>query len=389
MATLCQERSRARYARRTLVAATYPQLYPQNPTHGARGTVRTDVKPPAGRAIRLPLANGAPPGASTTPTLEGVGEPVNGSIHNLWIGLWDEWGPTGVLLWTGCWVAVHERVADGLKGVLTCGFGQRRCGYARSRTSAAASFSWPAPSPCCPACAAGGFSSCAGCGRVSPAGANRRYGARVTRSANPRAQPTATSTAATASASSAALRAGTTVEVRRSARRRRTVSAYRDGDRTIVLLPARLSRAEEEEWIDVMLERLVKQEQRSLGRAARSDADLARRATELSRRYLRGVPQPVSVRWVSNQGSRWGSCTPVDGAIRLSDRLVGMPPWVIDYVLVHELAHLIEIGHGPAFTRLVDGFPKAERARGYLLGVVAGAGWASSDESSGGPSGLW
>ena len=179
------------------------------------------------------------------------------------------------------------------------------------------------------------------------------------------------------------------MEVRRSARRRRTVSAYRDGDRTIVLLPARLSRAEEEEWIDVMLERLVKQEQRSIGRAARSDADLAHRATELSRRYLRGVPQPLSVRWVSNQGSRWGSCTPVDGAIRLSDRLVGMPPWVIDYVLVHELAHLIEIGHGPAFTRLVDGFPKAERARGYLLGVVAGAGWASSDESSGGPTGLW
>jgi len=167
------------------------------------------------------------------------------------------------------------------------------------------------------------------------------------------------------------------------------VSAYRDGDRTIVLLPARLSRAEEEEWIDVMLERLVKQEQRSIGRAARSDADLARRATELSRRYLGGVPKPVSVRWVSNQGSRWGSCTPVDGAIRLSDRLVGMPPWVTDYVLVHELAHLIEIGHGPAFNRLVDAFPKAERARGYLLGVVAGAGWAAADESGEGPSGLW
>jgi predicted metal-dependent hydrolase len=160
-----------------------------------------------------------------------------------------------------------------------------------------------------------------------------------------------------------------------------------------VLLPARLSRAEEEEWIDVMLERLVKQEQRSLGRAARSDADLAHRAAELSRRYLGGVPRPVSVRWVSNQGSRWGSCTPIDGAIRLSDRLVGMPPWVIDYVLVHELAHLIEIGHGPAFARLVDAFPKAERARGYLLGVVAGAGWAPAQPTSGeaddGPNGLW
>jgi hypothetical protein len=58
-----------------------------------------------------------------------------------------------------------------------------------------------------------------------------------------------------------------------------------------------------------------------------------------------------------------------------------MPGWVVDYVLVHELAHLIEIGHGPRFYRLVDAFPKAERARGYLLGVVAGAGWAAEPDA--------
>ena len=84
---------------------------------------------------------------------------------------------------------------------------------------------------------------------------------------------------------------------------------------------------------------------------------------------------------MTNQGSRWGSCTPVDGTIRLSDRLATMPGWVVDYVLVHELAHLIEIGHGPRFYRLVDAYPKAERARGYLLGVVAGAGWAAEPDA--------
>jgi hypothetical protein len=145
-----------------------------------------------------------------------------------------------------------------------------------------------------------------------------------------------------------------------------------------VLLPARMSRAEEARWVDVMLERLAKQERRSAGRAARGDADLGKRADELSRQFLGGVPKPASVRWVSNQGSRWGSCTPVDGTIRLSDRMATMPSWVIDYVLVHELAHLIEFGHGPRFHRLVDAFPKAERARGYLLGVIAGAGWAEA-----------
>jgi predicted metal-dependent hydrolase len=171
------------------------------------------------------------------------------------------------------------------------------------------------------------------------------------------------------------------VEVRRSARRRRTVSAYRDGDRTIVLLPARMSRAEEQRWIAIMLERLATQERRSARRASRGDVELGRRAAELSRQYLGEVPKPKSVRWVKNQGSRWGSCTPADGTIRLSDRLATMPGWVVDYVLVHELAHLIEIGHGPRFYRLVDAFPKAERARGYLLGVVAGAGWAAEPDA--------
>lgn len=164
------------------------------------------------------------------------------------------------------------------------------------------------------------------------------------------------------------------VEVRRSARRRRTVSAYRDGDRTIVLLPARMSRADEARWVDVMLARLEAQERRRGGRASRGDAELEARAGELARRYFDGATKPSSVRWVSNQGARWGSCTPADATIRLSDRLRAAPAWVIDYVLVHELAHLLEPGHGPRFQALVDRYPKAERARGYLLGVTAAGG---------------
>jgi predicted metal-dependent hydrolase len=118
----------------------------------------------------------------------------------------------------------------------------------------------------------------------------------------------------------------------------------------------------------------------------------------LSRRFLAGLAVPSSVRWVSNQGSRWGSCTPVDGSIRLSDRLSGMPEWVVDYVLVHELAHLLEIGHGPRFQALVSHYPKAERARGYLLGVTAAPGGPPSrpadtdeltDVGDEGPNALW
>jgi predicted metal-dependent hydrolase len=157
------------------------------------------------------------------------------------------------------------------------------------------------------------------------------------------------------------------VEVRRSRRRRSTVAAYREDDRVVVMIPARMSRAEEQEWVATMLARL----ERSERRRRPSDATLMRRARDLNARYLDGAATPGTVRWVDNQNSRWGSCTPADRAIRLSRRLEGMPGWVIDYVLVHELAHLIEVGHTARFWRLVDRYPKAERAKGFLEGVAA------------------
>jgi predicted metal-dependent hydrolase len=95
------------------------------------------------------------------------------------------------------------------------------------------------------------------------------------------------------------------------------------------------------------------------------------RAAALNERYLGGCATPASVRWVDNQLTRWGSCTPADRSIRLSTRLQGLPPWVVDYVLVHELAHLVEVGHTAAFWSLVDRYPKAERARGFLEGYAA------------------
>ena len=160
---------------------------------------------------------------------------------------------------------------------------------------------------------------------------------------------------------------GPVVEVRRSRRRRRTVAAYREDDKVVVLIPARLTRAEEKEWVATMLKRLEKSEKRRRP----TDANLQRRARDLSQRYLDGLARPEVVRWVENQSSRWGSCTPSDKSIRLSARLQGMPGWVIDYVLVHELAHLLEAGHTPVFWDWVNRYPKAERAKGFLEGVAA------------------
>lgn len=169
------------------------------------------------------------------------------------------------------------------------------------------------------------------------------------------------------------------VEVKRSARRRRTVSAYREGDRIVVMIPGRFTRAEEAEWVAKMVARLDTGTQARRGRN-RTDAALARRAADLCERYLDGKAHPASVRWVPVMRTRWASCTPVDRTIRLSERLREMPTWVQDYVLVHELAHLIEPGHSPRFWALVERYPRTERARGYLDGISAAAHLPIADD---------
>ena len=162
------------------------------------------------------------------------------------------------------------------------------------------------------------------------------------------------------------------VEVRRSRRRKRTVSAYRSDGKVIVLIPDRFTRAEEDEWVTTMLERL----ERSERRRKRTDEQLMRRARQLCADYLHDKVEPTSVRWVDNMTTRWASCTTTTGEIRLSDRLQPLPVWVVDYVLLHELAHLIEPSHNKRFWHWVDRYPKAERAKGYLEGVAHAASYA-------------
>ena len=168
------------------------------------------------------------------------------------------------------------------------------------------------------------------------------------------------------------------VEVRRSKRRRRTVSAYRDGERVVVLIPAQFSPAEETEWVIRMLERLDARERR----VRRTDSGLEARARRLAARYLPDHPEaarPATIRWVGNQAGRWGSCTPADRTIRISDRVRPMPDWVVDYVVLHELVHLVVPSHSPEFWALVSRYPKAERARGYLEGISAATGWTDTE----------
>lgn len=148
------------------------------------------------------------------------------------------------------------------------------------------------------------------------------------------------------------------VEVVRSAKRRKSVSARIVDGRIVVRMPASMSKAQEAEYVSTLVARLERQH--SAGRV-----DLARRAGELARRY--DLPEASSIRWVSNQARRWGSCTPSTGEIRISDRIAAFPEWVVDAVIVHELAHLVHLHHTPEFWALVNRYPKAERAYGFLI----------------------
>ena len=148
------------------------------------------------------------------------------------------------------------------------------------------------------------------------------------------------------------------VEVIRSRRRRKTVQAQRVGNVLRVRVPAGLSAAEEKRWVNEMLRRAER-------RQRLPSPDLEVRAKRLATKF--GLERPVEIRWVDNQEARWGSCSPWEGTVRISSKLAGEPGWVLDYVIVHELAHLHVGGHGKAFWRLVNRYPLAERARGFLI----------------------
>lgn len=157
------------------------------------------------------------------------------------------------------------------------------------------------------------------------------------------------------------------VEIHISKRRRKSATAsWKDG-RIVVVLPSHLKGAQRTEMVDWLVARVLARRPK----AARSDDALFDRALDLGRRYVPGA-SPSSVRWVTNQHKRWGSCTAETGEIRLSHRLKETPPWVLDAVLVHELAHLVHPDHSPQFHALADRFPRQDEAATFLEGFALG-----------------
>jgi predicted metal-dependent hydrolase len=157
------------------------------------------------------------------------------------------------------------------------------------------------------------------------------------------------------------------VEVRASTRRTKTATGFWEDGRVVILVPARLSKADRTELVEGLVDRVLAQRPN----LTTSDRQLARRAAWLSDQYLGGV-RPRAIRWVGNQQRRWGSCTSHSGEIRISDRLRAVPDWVLDAVLVHELAHLIDPSHSARFQRLANRYARSAEADTFLAGYTLG-----------------
>jgi hypothetical protein len=158
------------------------------------------------------------------------------------------------------------------------------------------------------------------------------------------------------------------VEVRISKRRKKTSEAKWVGGRIVVSLPAHLDVESRQKTIDWLVERLLTRHRLQSGL---DDAGLLARAIELSDRYLVGA-RPATVRWVTNQTARWGSCSYYSGHIRVSHRLRVVPEWVLDSVLVHEVAHLTYPDHSRAFHTLAGAYPRHREAGVFLAGYGLG-----------------
>jgi hypothetical protein len=161
------------------------------------------------------------------------------------------------------------------------------------------------------------------------------------------------------------------VELRTSNRRRRTATAFWEAGRIVVVLPSHVRGAQRTAMVEWLVEK-VRARRPGLGI---SDQALAERAQQLADRYVDGTA-PRSIRWVANQTKRWASCSSDTGEIRMSERLRAVPEWVLDAVLVHELAHLLEPNHSPRFHELANRHPRQREANlfldGYQLGLDAG-----------------
>jgi predicted metal-dependent hydrolase len=154
----------------------------------------------------------------------------------------------------------------------------------------------------------------------------------------------------------------------RKERRQRSITAFRQGGVIEIHIPAKLSKRQELEIIPEMIAMVLRRE----GRARKTDLQLLEIGMELLAKYLPDFDvAPASINW-RNMSERWGSCTMVDRSIRISDRLIGAPNYVLNYIIFHELIHLKIPGHDQDFYNYLNRFTDQQKCEAFLEGFELG-----------------
>jgi predicted metal-dependent hydrolase len=170
-----------------------------------------------------------------------------------------------------------------------------------------------------------------------------------------------------------------TVEVVRDGRLRTRIHWEWNGSHVRIRAPRGVPQRQLDQHVADIVETVKRR--RSQVRA-RADTDLETLARKINREYFDGEISWHSIRWVSNMRRRLGSCTiggPTDGDIRISDRAEGWPDWVLEYIVAHELAHRLHPDHSKEFWTYVNRYPRAERARGFIMGLAFQLGEDAED----------
>ena len=160
---------------------------------------------------------------------------------------------------------------------------------------------------------------------------------------------------------------GVTLDLVVTRKRVKNINARLHGSTLSVSAPHRVSRRELDEAALELARRLLRR-----ARAADLNADGAARA--LAARVAARFPDPpkiTDVIFVTTQKARWGSYSAQTGIVRLNAALSLMPPWVLEAVVAHELAHVFHLDHSPEFWKLARAACRhTDRARAFLEGVT-------------------
>lgn len=147
------------------------------------------------------------------------------------------------------------------------------------------------------------------------------------------------------------------------------MSAFRQGGVIEIHIPAKMSRRQEIEIIPEMISMVLRREAKS----RKTDVELMQIGLKLLAKYLPEFEvAPASINW-RNMSERWGSCTTIDRTIRISDRLISTPQYVLDYIIFHELIHLQVPSHDQTFYTYLNRFTNQDNAEAFLEGFELGS----------------